>query len=375
MMKTENAVRFTLALLAWLALAPAVLALLPGGLAVPAALAAEESPHDLIERGAYRKARVIVEPRLAQPGDAEARFLMSKIALAIGDKKAALSYAEQAVAADGKSADYHLQLAQVVGRSAQDAGPLHGLSLARRFRKEAETAIALDPKQIDARSDMMEFFYVAPGVVGGDKKKAAAMAGEIAAIDPMRGALAHATLALLAKDSTTAAQDYRRAIELGPNAYEAQIAAANFAASSSQKDWTRAEALAKAALQIDPRRSGAYSLLAAIYAHAQRWSDLEALLGQAEQALPDNRVPYYMAGRTLLMESREPARAEQCFRKYLATEPEGGTPTWAHAHWRLGLVLERQGKKDAAIAELETAIKLKPDLDDAKKDLKRMKRG
>jgi tetratricopeptide (TPR) repeat protein len=53
-------------------------------------------------------------------------------------------------------------------------------------------------------------------------------------------------------------------------------------------------------------------------------------------------------------------------------EPEGNTPHLAAAHWRLALVLEKEGRKADAIAELQTAVKLKPDFEDARKDLKRL---
>lgn len=43
------------------------------------------------------------------------------------------------------------------------------------------------------------------------------------------------------------------------------------------------------------------------------------------------------------------------------------------AHWRLGLVLEKEGKKGDRIAEIDQAVRLRPDLDDAKKDLKRLR--
>jgi hypothetical protein len=36
-------------------------------------------------------------------------------------------------------------------------------------------------------------------------------------------------------------------------------------------------------------------------------------------------------------------------------------------------VLEKQGKRSEAVAEMETAVKLDPKLEDAKKDLKRLR--
>jgi TolA-binding protein len=66
-------------------------------------------------------------------------------------------------------------------------------------------------------------------------------------------------------------------------------------------------------------------------------------------------------------------RAERYLRHYLSREPEYGAASHATAHWRLGLALEKQGKKDEATSEFAAAVKADPKLDDAKKDLKRLK--
>jgi tetratricopeptide (TPR) repeat protein len=146
-------------------------------------------------------------------------------------------------------------------------------------------------------------------------------------------------------------------------------------ATEARKQWAEAEAQARAALALNPRRVAAYAALAGLYAHLERWDDLDRILAEAERAVPDNRSPHYQAGRTLLTDGRDPARAERYFRAYLAAEPEIGAPTRAHAHWRLGLVIEKQGRKTDAIAEVQQAVTLKPDLEEAKKDLKRLKKS
>jgi hypothetical protein len=55
-----------------------------------------------------------------------------------------------------------------------------------------------------------------------------------------------------------------------------------------------------------------------------------------------------------------------------AREPEGNTPTLASGHWQLGLALEKLGRKQDAIAEVKTAVKMEPQLKSAKSDLKRL---
>ena len=68
----------------------------------------------------------------------------------------------------------------------------------------------------------------------------------------------------------------------------------------------------------------------------------------------------------------EYARADRYFRKYLTLEPEPDNPPLAGAHWRLGQALEKQGRKQEAVAEWQIAVKLDPN-SRAKDDLKRVK--
>jgi len=91
--------------------------------------------------------------------------------------------------------------------------------------------------------------------------------------------------------------------------------------------------------------------------------------------VPDDLGPTYQAGKAILLsgDAGQMGRAEACFRKYLTQAPEGGEPSLAGAHWRLGLVLEKQGRKDQALAEIKTAVNLDPNLKPAQEDLKRLK--
>jgi tetratricopeptide (TPR) repeat protein len=215
---------------------------------------------------------------------------------------------------------------------------------------------------------------VAPGVAGGDKKKAKTMADEIAAIDPARGQLALARIALAEKDSATADARFREAARVDPKSYDGCIGAASWFA-YSRENWKEAESAARAALEVGPDRIGSYAVLAAVYVHGERWSDLDGILDSAERAMPDNLTAHYTAAVTLITEKKDAPRAERYLRKYLGVEPEPNRPSFARAHWLLAGALEQQGKKPDAMTELQTAIKLDPDLEDAKKDLKRLKRA
>jgi tetratricopeptide (TPR) repeat protein len=335
----------------------------------------------LVEARHYKRARPALEARVqANPNDAQAAYLLSKVKQAFHDYDGALPLAEKAVALNPRSSAYHLQLAFVVGDIAQKANKLAQFGHARRFRKEVETALALDPKSVDARLAMISYYLEAPGIMGGDRQKAEAMAQEILAINPARGYLAQARLA--GKDAEKQSRPeflarlqglYEKAVAADPKSLDARVALANLYFDGAIKKYELGEQQGREVLKLDPDRAAGYSLLAVAFVLQERWSDLDAILAQSEKAIPDNLSPYFNAGRNLIFVSKDLPRAERYFRKYLAQEPEGSMPSHSRAQWQLGLALEKQGRKPEAIAALETAVRMDGSFEPAKKDLKRLK--
>ncbi|HWX24914.1 MAG TPA: tetratricopeptide repeat protein, partial [Vicinamibacteria bacterium] len=209
------------------------------------------------------------------------------------------------------------------------------------------------------------------GIMGGDRKKANALAEEIARIDPAAGFRAEARLAHEDKNTEREEHAFLRALQADPHDYQAEVSLASFYA-LQQHNQEQAEKHARAAIELDPERAEAHSILVGSLATQKRWADLDAALLQAERDVPEDFYPDYQAGRVLLLGASDSTRAERCFRKYLTQEPEGGTPDLGAAHWRLGLVLEKEGRLSEAVAELQTAVRLNPGLPEAKKDLKRL---
>jgi tetratricopeptide (TPR) repeat protein len=338
-----------------------------------AAGADQSSPEALIEAGHWKKARTLVEARIrANPRDALACFLLSQVRNAFGDHQSPLSLAEKAVALDGGVAKYHRQLAEALGVTAQHSGILQQLILARRFKKEIDAAIALDPGDLQALRDLMEFYLLAPGIAGGDKAKARETAVRIAAIDPAEGYAAQARLAESNGERSRIEGLLYRAVEAKPRDYRMRISLAEFYLSPEHRDLARAGQQASEAVKIDPGRAGAYAILARCYAAGERWSDLDSTLATAEKESPDDLVPNYRAAEVLLEANRALDRAAGCLRTYLSVEPEGNEPALAEAHWKLGLVYAKLGRAREAAAEWREAVRLDPD-SPAARDLKRVK--
>ena len=325
----------------------------------------------LIDAGHFKQVSRLIDS--SKISDAETLYLLSNIKQAFGKTDEALQYAERAVKADPNRAKYHLQLADVLSDQAGKASFFKKISLAGRIKSELETAIKLEPKNTDCLMGMMLYYEEAPGIAGGGKDKAQQMAEEIGRIDASKGYLAQARLASDNKEKDKLEGLYLNAVKADPTSVEALMALASFYASDAQKKYDEAEKYARQALELDRTRTPAYSISAEASALKQDWTKLEDILTAAEQANHDDLNPFYQAGRVLLQSNEELSRAESYLRKYLSQDPEGLTPSLSAAHWRLGLILGKEGRKNDAIKELEESLRLQPDFENAKKDLKRLK--
>lgn len=301
-------------------------------------------PEKLIEQGHWKRARALVEARMREaPEDALANFLLSQIRNAFGDRESPLRLAEKAVALDGSTAKYHRQIAEVTGVMAQHAGLFQQLMLARRFSKEIDTALALDPRDVQALRDLMEFYLLAPGIAGGDEKKAEATAGRIAAIDASESFRARARLAEFHKDGGNMELWLCKAVEAKPEDYRARMALAAFYLAPEHLNLTRAAEQAQAGIAIDPGRVDAYAALAEVHAVRREWNELDAVLTAGAKQVPDDLVPYYRAAARLIDSGNDLPRAERYLRVYLSQEPEGNQPSAAEARREQELVVRKEG--------------------------------
>jgi tetratricopeptide (TPR) repeat protein len=308
-----------------------------------------------IEAGHWKRARTEVEARIRlAPNDPLANFQLSQIRAAFGDRSTPLPLAEKAVALDGRTARYHRQVAEVLGVLAQHANALQQILLARRFRKEIDTALALDPRDVQANRDLLEFSLLAPGVAGGSRQRAGAVADRICAIELPEGLLAKARIASFDRQPDLEESLLRKASEAQPARYRARIALAEF--QLAHAGMPAAEAAARDALRLDPGRADAYAVLAALYADRGDWAELDAVLAGAEREVPDDLYPEFRAADRLLAGGRHADRAERYLRAYLAQEPEGSRPTAAEASRQLARALDLRRKLDRNVGRTERAL-------------------
>jgi len=133
--------------------------------------------------------------------------------LQAGDHDRAVALAEKAAAADPKSSEAQQWLGRAYGEKARTASVLKAPGLAKKAKAAWEKAVALDPDNVVARSDLVEFYSRVPGIVGGDAAEARRQADEILRRNPARGHLAWGTIHEAGKDFPKAEAEFRIAAE------------------------------------------------------------------------------------------------------------------------------------------------------------------
>jgi tetratricopeptide (TPR) repeat protein len=350
------------------------------------AIAADPDVESLMRNGHWKRAREAAEAYFhSHPNDARAAYWLARARGKFENFVEAAKYAEMAVRLDPKTSAYHRELALANMRQVETSSMLKAIGMMRKCRDELDAALAIDPRDPENLFEKMDFLLQAPGIAGGDKKKAAELADRLLKIDPARGYLAFARLAVKQKEFGKLESLYQKAVDANPRNYDAQVALANFylgyptvpedTNSRSRANSGLAEQHARAGLDLNADRIDAYRYLADSLVSQRRLDDASRVLSRAEQVIPDDLSPYVTAARALLRNGLELPKAETWLRKYLAQtkEPEVGASQLATVHRSLGLLYEKQGRIPDARSELETALRLKPDFEAVRRDLNRLK--
>jgi Flp pilus assembly protein TadD len=134
----------------------------------------------------------------------------------LGDfRKATEALERAAILAPGSSGVY-LWLGRAYGRRAETSSIITAPGLANKARQFFEKSALLNPANLEAQSDLFEYYLEAPGFLGGGFDKAAATATRIAQISPSEGYWAQARLAEKRKEFGSAEAQLRRALEIAP---------------------------------------------------------------------------------------------------------------------------------------------------------------
>ncbi len=306
---------------------------------VAALAVADDSAPALLAAGRADDAITTLHSKInTSPNDAESYNLLCRAYFSMGDWDGGISACEKAVTLDPNNSRFHLWLGRIYGEKADAVNFMSAASLAGKVRNEFEAAVRLDPNNVDARSDLGEFYLEAPAIVGGGRDKAEAQAQALAALDPAKADYIKGRLAEKKKDFAAAEKEYRAAIE---------------ASHGSALTWFN---------------------LALFFRHQQRWNEMEDAIQHAVSAQVDRPEIIMESGEILLRSGRNFPAAVQYLRRYLALNPKAEEAPAFKAHYLLGTALEKQGDKQGAAQEYRAALSLAKNFSRAQEALDRLNR-
>jgi len=130
--------------------------------------------------------------------------------------KRATEVMEKAVALEPGNSDYALWLGRAWGRRAETFEPVYRSGT--RFQSAAISGEirSANTMNLEAQSDLFEYYLEAPGFLGGGLDRAEATAAQIGKINAAEGQWAQAKLAEKRKEAGSAEEHLRRAVELAP---------------------------------------------------------------------------------------------------------------------------------------------------------------
>ncbi len=295
----------------------------------------DDQAETLLRQGRVGAAASMLQETLSgQPYDARAHELLCRVFYAQDMPDPAVRECEQAARDDASNSDNEMWLGRTYGLKASQANVLNAFSIARKVHVAFEQAVRLNPANLQAMSDLGQFYVAAPAIVGGGTNKAQALVPQIL---PHSAAKAHRLLGLIAQkknDPAAAEAEFKQAIASAktPEAVSAAwVDLGLFYQQQSQPD------LAVEALK---------SSIQANHIHNASLVDAASILTELH---------------------REPELAEKLLRDYLASPAKSDEAPAFKVHLQLGDILKKRGDMAGAQLEYAAALELAPDFVPARK--------
>ena len=252
-----------------------------------------ERAREFYRRAEYQAAIDTLLP-LARKG-ADSLELLGRAYYMSGQYKSATDYLEKAVALDPSTAGFYDWQGRAYGRRAETSSFLTALPHAARTRDNFEKAVALDPVNLEALSDLFEYYLEAPRALGGGMEKAEAIAARIGRLDAAEFECKLAEIAEKRKQHQVAEQHLRQAVA------------------------------------IEPGQIGRVVDLGEFLARHGRYEECDELFRMAEEKNPDSPRLMFARARLEIHSGRNLNEARKLLRNYLASPITSDDPPRSEA--------------------------------------------
>lgn len=263
-------------------------------------------------------------------------------ALKTNDWDKALDLAEDLVDDFPKSSTAHYLLASAIRVKMQDVSQVRAMFSLGDYKEALATAIELDPKNVDARTEEIGFYMMAPGVAGGDKELAAEKIDALKLVNKHKGLEMEAQLAAVNQDQEKAAQILRELINVKPNSPSALMQLAVMAMQTS--DYLKAD---EYLLKINGEDDAGWPLMAQYQRAKAR------VLAKQDSDTAINLLQSYKES-------------------FSEVKSEMNLPDDSAVYWRMALAYENKGEVKKAVELLKQSVTLNDDFEPAQDDLDRL---
>lgn len=279
----------------------------------------------------FSKAKSIFENYLKQqPGDKKTREYLGDIAGYQKDWDTAISYYKSLVNEEESNANYHFKYGGALGFKALSVSRIRAVTYIGDIKHHLERAAALDPKHIETRWALVEFYIQLPGIVGGSEKKAIAYADELGTISKVDEYLAKGYIAEYSDRPKEAEKYYKKAIEVGGSPHT-------------------------------------YEKLAGLYEKNNQPKEALETTSKSLKIHKRNQLNYQI-GKISAQYNLEPEYGIECLSEYLANYSikDGVPKDWAY--YRLAQIYKNLGKKQIALTWINKALIDRKDFKEAQQE-------
>jgi tetratricopeptide (TPR) repeat protein len=263
-------------------------------------------------------------------------FDAGRAAVARRDFQAAVDLFEKAVAAKPGDSSYHYWLGSAYGNLAASSSMFKAPGYAKKAKAALEKSVALDPNNLEARVALLEYFLLAPGIMGGSEEKAQEQAAEIKRRDAVEGYRAQGRIYQHQKKDALAKKEYVDAVRAHPTSAKAHY------------------------------NLGIYLLTA---------KDQAGALHEMEYTLkmdPSHMMALFRIGQLAAMTNSNHARGEEALKKYATHTPKSDEATHSRTWYWLGVLYEKSGRKAEAKTAFQQSLRLAPGVKEVTEALKRV---
>ena len=285
----------------------------------------------LYEQERYHEARKAFLDHLTQdPDHQKSREYLGDIACLDKDWDKALEYYEPLVEATPGSANYHFKYGGTLGMKALEVNKMRALGYISSIKHHLKRAAELDPRHVEVRWALVEFYIQLPGIIGGSEKTAMKYADQLLEFSPVDGHLCHGYIAEYSDRPKDAEYHYKKAISVGGSELT-------------------------------------YDKLINFYENNDRPEAAIEKAGESKRIHKRNRLNYQI-GKIAAQYNVNSELGIECLKSYIANHSaKDGVPVdWAY--FRLAQIYKNLGDKGQALQWIDKALADRPDFEEAMRE-------